>query len=124
MTGRELPRFVLDERVRDRIVAETRGNPLALLELPRGLTATQLAGGFGLLGAQALSGRIEESFQRRLEALADQTRMLLLICASTLSSPVDMAAPSPLRMADCRSASVLNRSVPPLAPRTWSPVAV
>ena len=75
-------RFVLDERVRDRIVAETRGNPLALLELPRGLTATQLAGGFGLLGAQALSGRIEESFQRRLEALADQTRMLLLIAAA------------------------------------------
>ena len=60
-------RFKLDERVRDRIVAETRGNPLALLELPRGLTATQLAGGFGLLGAQALSGRIEESFVRRLE---------------------------------------------------------
>jgi hypothetical protein len=75
-------RFVLDERVRDRIVAETRGNPLALLELPRGLTATQLAGGFGLLGAQALSGRIEESFQRRLEALPDRTRMLLLIAAA------------------------------------------
>jgi DNA-binding CsgD family transcriptional regulator len=74
--------FVLDERVRDRIVAETRGNPLALLELPRGLTATQLAGGFGLLGAQALSGRIEESFQRRLEALPEQTRMLLLIAAA------------------------------------------
>ena len=44
---------MLDERVRDRIIAETRGNPLALLELPRGLTATQLAGGFGLLGAHA-----------------------------------------------------------------------
>ena len=54
--------------VRDRIVAETRGNPLALLELPHGLTATQLAGGFGLLGAQALTGRIEESFVRRLDA--------------------------------------------------------
>ena len=38
----------LDERVRDRIVAETRGNPLALLELPRGLTPAELAGGFGL----------------------------------------------------------------------------
>ncbi len=50
---------------RDRIIDETRGNPLALLELPRGLTATQLAGGFGLLGAQALTGRIEESFVRR-----------------------------------------------------------
>ena len=45
-------RFKLDEAVRDRIVAETRGNPLALLELPYGLTATQLAGGFGLLGAR------------------------------------------------------------------------
>ena len=69
-------RHVLDERVRDRIIAETRGNPLALLELPRGLTATQLAGGFGLLEAQAqaLSGRIEESFIRRLDPLPDDTR--------------------------------------------------
>ena len=59
-------RFRLDERVRDRIVAETRGNPLVLLELPRGLTAIQLAGGFGLVGGRALTGRIEESFVRRL----------------------------------------------------------
>jgi len=50
-------RFQLDAQVRDRIIAETRGNPLALLELPQGLTATQLAGGFGLLGAQDLSPR-------------------------------------------------------------------
>src|SRR3954467_7497557 len=57
----------LDEPVRDRIVAETRGNPLALLELPRGLTARQLAGGFGLVEAQGLAGRIEESFVRRVE---------------------------------------------------------
>ena len=75
-------RFKLDERVRDRIIAETRGNPLALLELPRGLTATQLAGGFGLLSAQALTGRIEESFVRRLEALADDVRRLLLVAAA------------------------------------------
>ena len=54
----------LDERVSDRIVAETHGNPLALLELPRGLTARQLAGGFGLVEAQGLAGRIEESFVR------------------------------------------------------------
>src|SRR3954451_8859297 len=73
--------FKLDERVRDRIIAETRGNPLALLELPRGLTARQLAGGFGLLGAQALTGRIEESFVRRLEALSDDARRLLLVAA-------------------------------------------
>src|SRR5215203_6044091 len=74
--------FKLDERVRNRIIAETRGNPLALLELPRGLTARQLAGGFGLLGAQALTGRIEESFVRRLEALSDDARRLLLVAAA------------------------------------------
>ena len=59
----------LDERVRDQIVAETRGNPLALLELPRGLTPAELAGGFGLPGAVPLSGRIEDSFRRQLDAL-------------------------------------------------------
>jgi DNA-binding CsgD family transcriptional regulator len=75
-------RFKLDERVRDQIIAETRGNPLALLELPRGLTAAQLAGGFGLLSAQTLPGRIEESFVRRLDALTDDVRRLLLIAAA------------------------------------------
>jgi DNA-binding CsgD family transcriptional regulator len=74
--------FPLDERVRDRVVAETRGNPLALLELPAGLTATQLAGGFALLGATQLSGRIEESFVRRVEALPDRARSLLLVAAA------------------------------------------
>src|SRR6201987_1677709 len=49
----------LDDRVRERIVAETRGNPLALLELPRGLTPAELAGGFGLLDPPGLSGGIE-----------------------------------------------------------------
>lgn len=75
-------RFVLDEQVRDQIIAETRGNPLALLELQRGLTATQLAGGFGLLEAQALTGRIEESFVRRLAPLEDPTRRLLMLAAA------------------------------------------
>ena len=72
----------LDERVRDLIVAETHGNPLALLELPKGLTPAELAGGFGLPGAMPLPGRIEESFQRQLEALPDQTRRLLLVAAA------------------------------------------
>jgi DNA-binding CsgD family transcriptional regulator len=75
-------RFVLDERVRDQIVAETRGNPLALLELPRGLSAAQLAGGFGLLGAQTLSTRIEESFRERLRELPPETERLLLVAAA------------------------------------------
>ena len=77
----ELP-SMLDERVRDQIIAETRGNPLALLELPRGLTPTQLAGGFGILEAQALSGRIEDSYIRRLEALPADSRVLLLLAAA------------------------------------------
>src|SRR6516162_262441 len=72
----------LDARVRDRIVAETRGNPLALLELPRGATPGQLAGGFALPGAAPLSGRIEESFGRQLEALPGLTRRLLLLAAA------------------------------------------
>ena len=50
----------LDERMRERIIAETRGNPQALLELPRGMTRPQLAGGFGLIEPQVPTGRIEE----------------------------------------------------------------
>jgi DNA-binding CsgD family transcriptional regulator len=72
----------LDERVRDLIVAETRGNPLALLELPRGLGPAELAGGFGLPGAAPLTGRIEDSFARQLEALPDQTRRLVQLAAA------------------------------------------
>ena len=75
-------RFKLDERVLDRIIAEMRGNPLALLELPRGLTATQLAGGFGLPEAQAVTGRIQESFVRRVSAVSDDARRLLLLAAA------------------------------------------
>jgi AAA ATPase-like protein len=75
-------RSPLDERVRERMIAETRGNPLALLELPRGFTATELAGGFGLLEAQALTGRIEESFARRLNTLPEDARRPLLVAAA------------------------------------------
>ena len=76
----------LDARVRDRFVAETRGNPLALLELPRGVTPAELAGGFGLSGAQPgatpLAGRIEETFRRRVQALAPDSRRLLQLAAA------------------------------------------
>jgi DNA-binding CsgD family transcriptional regulator/tetratricopeptide (TPR) repeat protein len=72
----------LDEPVLDRIIAETRGNPLALLELPRGLTPAQLAGGFGLPMSVPLAGRIEESFRRRLVKLPSESRRLLLVAAA------------------------------------------
>ena len=97
----------LDARVRDLIVAETQGNPLALLELPRGLTSAELAGGFGLPGVASLPGRIEDSFVRQLEALPTQTRRLLLAAADPsgdrslvwraagrLGIPVQAAAPA------------------------------
>src|SRR5579872_2041425 len=67
----------LDARVRDLIIAEARGNPLALLELPRGLSPADLSGGFGLPGAAPLTGRIEDSFVRQLRALPTRTRQLV-----------------------------------------------
>jgi DNA-binding CsgD family transcriptional regulator len=72
----------LDAEVHDRIVAEAHGNPLALLELPRGVTPAELAGGFALPDAVPLSGRIEKSFRRRLEALPADTRGLVLVAAA------------------------------------------
>jgi DNA-binding CsgD family transcriptional regulator len=72
----------VDARVRDLIVAEARGNPLALLELPRGLSPADLAGGFGLPGAVSLPGRIEDSFRRQLEGLPAETRRLLTVAAA------------------------------------------
>ena len=73
----------LDEQVRDRIVAETRGNPLALLELPHGLPSTELAPGFSfLVDVPGLPGRIEDTFRRRLEALPAVTQRLLLVAAA------------------------------------------
>jgi DNA-binding CsgD family transcriptional regulator/tetratricopeptide (TPR) repeat protein len=81
LLGSSVP-FTLDEQVRERIIAEVRGNPLALMELPRGLTATQLAGGFGIVSEQTLSGRIEESFRRRYRSLPEPARLLLLLAAA------------------------------------------
>jgi len=72
----------LDESVLERIIAETGGNPLALLELPRGLTPAQLAGGFGLPAALPLSTGIEQSFTRRLARLPRDARRLLLLAAA------------------------------------------
>jgi DNA-binding CsgD family transcriptional regulator len=71
-----------DRRVLDRIVGESRGNPLALLELPRGFTPAELAGGFGPFGSAALPQRIEESFRRQLTTLSPMTQQVLLIAAA------------------------------------------
>jgi DNA-binding CsgD family transcriptional regulator len=79
----------VDQQVRDQIVAEAHGNPLALVELPRELTAAQLAGGFALPGAVVLSGSVEEMFRRRIEALpAESRRLLVLAAADPIGDPV------------------------------------
>jgi DNA-binding CsgD family transcriptional regulator len=72
----------LDDRIRDRIIAETAGNPLALLELPRGRNPTELAGGFGLSDPTPLPARIEQTFARRVQRMPAGTQQLLLIAAA------------------------------------------
>jgi DNA-binding CsgD family transcriptional regulator/tetratricopeptide (TPR) repeat protein len=72
----------LDERVRETIISEARGNPLALLELPRTLTPAKLAGGFALAEAKPLTDRIEESFHRRVQSLPPNSQLLLLTAAA------------------------------------------
>jgi len=98
----------LDDRVRARILAEARGNPLALLELPHESSPVTLAGGFGLPGALPLPGRIEASFLRRAQQLPAATQRLLLVAAAeptgepallwraagTLSIPAETAGPA------------------------------
>jgi DNA-binding CsgD family transcriptional regulator len=72
----------LDERVQDRILGEAGGNPLALLELPRGLNPIAVAAGFGLPGQMPLASRLEQGFVRRLAPLPPETRRLLLLAAA------------------------------------------
>ena len=98
----------IDARVRDRIVAETRGIPLALLEVPRNVSAAELAGGFGTAVRRTSAGQIEDGFLRRIQALPESTRRLLLVAAAEpvgdaalflraaarLGIPVDALAPA------------------------------
>ena len=72
----------IDAGVRDRILAESRGNPLALLELPRGMSAMDLAGGYAVLAATELPVRLERHYLERIEALPEATRRLLLVVAA------------------------------------------
>jgi DNA-binding CsgD family transcriptional regulator len=98
----------LDQRIRDRIIAETHGNPLALLELPRDLAPAALAGGYFRPDARPVPGQLEEHFVRRIRALPDDSRrlvvvaaaeplgdtMLLLRAAERLGLPPDSAMPA------------------------------
>ena len=97
----------LDAAVRDRLIAETRGNPLALLELPRGSLPGTLAGGFGVPGDGSLPARIEASFQGRVQELPAATQRLLLVAAA------DPTGDSALLV---RAAAVLDIPIEDLAP--------
>ncbi|MFE0731790.1 AAA family ATPase [Streptomyces antibioticus] len=72
----------LDRRVRDQLIAEARGNPLALRELPRSLSPAEIAGGFSLTSSMPLEKRIEQSLVAQLEPLAQPARLLLLLAAA------------------------------------------
>ena len=76
-----LPR-PLDERVAMRMLAETNGNPLALLQSARGLTPMQWAGGFGDPDVGLTTSLVDEHFARQLTALPDETRQFLLVAAA------------------------------------------
>ena len=78
----------VDARVREQIIAETEGNPLALLDLSRGATPAELAGGFGLPGALPLTEPIEDSSRRQIDPLPAQTQRLLLLAARIDRDPV------------------------------------
>ena len=97
----------IDERVRDRIVAETRGIPLALLEVPRNVSSAELAGGFGNLGVRRSAGQIEEGYVQRIRALPMDTQKLLLVAAA------DPAGDAALFL---RTAARLGIAVDALAP--------
>jgi DNA-binding CsgD family transcriptional regulator len=98
----------LDERVRQRIIDEARGNPLALLELPRGVSSASLAGGFAVADSLPLVSRVEASFRRRVDQLPEETQRLLLLgaaeptgdpmllwqAAAVLGLPIEAAAPA------------------------------
>lgn len=72
----------MDPRVRDRIVAETRGLPLAILEVPRSISAAELSGGFWISGKRSSPAAVEKGFVRRIHALPEKTQLLLLVAAA------------------------------------------
>ncbi|WP_217423999.1 helix-turn-helix transcriptional regulator [Agromyces sp. Marseille-P2726] len=100
----------LDESVRDRIIAEAGGNPLALLELPKSWSASDIAGGYGLPDSVSVPARVEESFRRRLDALPNPSRQLLLIAAAEPVGDTDLIRAAAERMGIAPDAAVPARA--------------
>jgi AAA ATPase domain len=72
----------LDKRVRDRIVAETGGNPLGLLELARGMADAELAGGFAGPRQASLPGQLQDHYLHRVRVLPEPAQQLMLLAAA------------------------------------------
>jgi DNA-binding CsgD family transcriptional regulator len=72
----------LDDQVKDRVIAETRGNPLALLELTRAITPAELAGGYRMSAPDQGTGRVERSLERRVKSLPLDTQRMLCVAAA------------------------------------------
>lgn len=83
-------RAPFDDRVRDRIVSEARGNPLALLELSRGSRTAGLTTGFELPDALDVPRRVEREYQRRSGSLPVDTQLLLLVAAADPTGDVEL----------------------------------
>ena len=100
----------LDDQVCDRIVAETRGNPLGLLELPRGMSPGELAGGFGRPSAGTASGHIEEHYARRIRALPESTQRLMVVAAADPTGDATLLWRAAQRVGVTRSAAAAAES--------------
>jgi DNA-binding CsgD family transcriptional regulator len=72
----------LDDRVREQMIAETHGNPLALLEWPRWFVSAEFGGGFGRPALVPVAGQVEKSFRRRMDELPPSTRLFLTVAAA------------------------------------------
>ena len=72
----------LDDRVRDRIIAETGGNPLALVELSQTMSPAERAGGFAPPAAGDLPSRLQERYLQRVAELPEATQRLVLLAAA------------------------------------------
>jgi DNA-binding CsgD family transcriptional regulator len=110
-----------DEQARDQIVIETQGNPLALLELPRGRTSEELAGGFAVPRGGAIAGTVEADFRRRIAGLPQDTRQLLVVAAADPTGDTALVWRAAERLGIARGAAIAasDQGLADFESRTW-----
>lgn len=114
-------RVPLDDRVRDRVVAETHGNPLALVEWPRGLTLSELAGGFAMPTLMPFPSQLEEGFRRRLAELPALAQRFLTVASAepTGDSVIVWRAASALGISPQDVAPAIDAGLAEIGVRIW-----